>query len=93
VPLTFLTEFLGMDFLRGETEKEYYTYKKSLLKPMMKKLGKTAIDTEEVEKLCDSIFHEIQVKHGKISTKLIAYTLILQEIKKRVYKKTRREVK
>lgn len=73
------TELLGLDYLKGITREDHREYLGSLLRPIMRM---AQLPWEDAEVLCSNIFIGIQQKGRPITSRLIAYSLVLREIRK-----------
>ena len=85
---------LDIDFLKGDTKEDYREYRTTLMRPLLRMTRRTWKEIEEVEAICSEIFRDIQSKKGSINSRLVAYSLILKEVKRRATmdKNVRREV-
>ena len=76
-------ELLDLDYLRGSGNEDYIEYRESLLKPIMKL---TKLRWEDAEELCANIFMDVQ-KRKSVSSRLVAYSYILRDIRKQSRRK------
>ncbi len=76
-------KLLDLDYLKGSTNEDRREYIGTLLRPIMRI---TKLPWEDAEKLCFNVFVEIQQKRRPITSKLVAYSHILREIRKQAKK-------
>lgn len=77
------SEILDIDFLKGDTKEDYREYRTTFMRPFMRIAKRTWKEIEEVEAMCSDIFKDIQLKKGPINSRLVAYSLILKEVRRR----------
>ena len=74
---------LNLDYLKGSTKEDRREYIGSLLRPIMRM---AQLPWEDAEDLCSNTFREVQQKRKPIKSKLVAYSLILREVRKQINK-------